>query len=106
MRATTQDVDDDRLRQSADMCARRGWEPVSFVREEPGKTAGLADALRMVRDGVADRIVMLSAAELPDVLESDTGSLPGQQVMELIYGSARRTARRRIRPTQRGGGAA
>lgn len=93
-------LDDARLRRTADMCARRGYQPVSVIREGPGETGGLADALRMVCDGKADRIVMASGTELPDVLESDTGSLPGRWVgAPGVRGPDRQ---RRTRPTRRG----
>lgn len=94
-------LDEARLQRSADICARRGWQPAAIIREEPGETTGLTDALRMVRDGEADRIVMASGAELPDVLESDTGSI-GPWVRARAGGTDRYTGlHRRIRPTRR-----
>ena len=100
------DIDEDRLRQSADMCAVRGYAPVAFVRERPGQFVGLEDALAMVRRGEADRIVMASGADLPEVLESATGGLPGRWLRQITAGRAGSGRHRRTRPKRRGGGGA
>ena len=84
MQATPHADDDEaRLRRCVDMCAVRGYQPAAVVRERPGEMSGLLDALRMVHAGEADRIVMVSVAELPDVLESATDGLPGHRRSDL-----------------------
>lgn len=106
MRDEAHHIDEDQLRQVADLCAGRGYDPVATVQEEPGQISGLIDALRMVRRGEADRIVMASRDQLPDLIESATGEVPGLAVGELPDGRGRAPRHRRIWPTRRGGGAA
>lgn len=109
MRSTaddTEETDQARVQGSAEMCARRGYEPVAFVRELPGETRGLEDALRMVRCGEADRIVMESGAMLPDVFESDTGGLSTRRLADIFADITTRrddARHRRTRPMPRGG---
>lgn len=99
----TEELDDEQLRQVAELCKGHGYTPVAVVQERPGGVDGLIDALRMVHDGEADRIVMASRDLLPDLFESATGERP-PLFRELPAQQQRPAARhRRTRPTRRGG---
>lgn len=85
---------------------RRGYEVAGVVREQPGSTVRWHEANQLVRDGEADLVFVASAANVPDILESATGALPGPLRPRSAAGAHRKGRRRRIRPTRREGGGA
>ncbi len=88
----------EKLDQCQELCTDRGYEVIAIATEQPGAADAWEGAHAMIRDGDADRIVMASGTEAPDMLESATGSIPGG-------GRHRRGAQRRIRPVRRDGAA-
>ncbi len=87
------------------ICQGREYEVAGVLREQPGETFKWQDAHRMIRHGRADRIIMASALNAPDILESATGALPGPRLRQ-GGGAHRATRRRRIRPVARPDGGA
>lgn len=99
----TEELDEAQLRRVAELCKGHGYTPVAVVQERPGGADGLIDALRMVRSGEADRIVMASRDLLPDLFESATGERANLWLRELPAQQQRPARHRRTRPTRRGG---
>jgi hypothetical protein len=91
----------DERAEQADRCARyigeHGYQLVGVAFDEPPDRDGWADAERMLDAGEVDRIILVSAANIPQDLESVTGSLPAGQFT--------RPADQRIKPIRRDGGA-
>jgi hypothetical protein len=95
---------DRQLSDAYQVCERRGYHIVAVFRELPGATTRWHEANRMLRHGQADQIIVASVLNVPDLLESATGALPGPRFWQ---GVARRaTQRRRIRPVPRPDGGA
>lgn len=92
---TDADIDEQML-QAQQLCTERGDDVVGVARETPGSAGAWEDAHQMIRDGGADRIVLASGTNAPDLLESATGSIPGRG------GRHRGAADRRIRLMHRG----
>jgi hypothetical protein len=103
VRGTDPEVEE-QLSVASAICQRRGYEIVAVLREQPGEVFKWQDAHRLIRHGKADRVIMASALNAPDILESATGSLPGPRLRQ-GGGVHRATRRRRIRPVPRPGAA-
>lgn len=84
-------------------CAARGYLIIAIATDRPGKSVGWEDANRMHRRGLVDVIVLASASQAPDYLESTTGDMPGlmRQVARQALAEHRRT--RPMRPLEDGG---
>lgn len=76
----------------------RQYTVVGIARDLPGGTTAWDDAMGMVKRGVADRVIMATAAVVPEHLESATGALPGPGIYRRVGG-----AHRRVRPIRRAG---
>lgn len=91
---------DEQLAACQELCARRKYRVIALARDRPGELHAWESAQQMLRDGEADRVIVASGSDLPDILESATGGLPGPAEMRQL-----RQPSRRIRPTRRDGGA-
>jgi len=85
--------------EQADQCARyieeRSYRLVGVASDEPPFRDGWVDAEQMLNAGEVDRIILVSAANIPEDLESVTGGLPAGQFT--------RPAEQRVKPVRRGG---
>lgn len=70
---------------------KRHYTVVGIARDQPGGTTAWDDAIRMVKSGVADRVIMASAGVVPEHLESATGALPGPGFFRRLSDAQRRT---------------
>jgi hypothetical protein len=87
------------------VCARRGYEVVAVMRDQPGGTDNWHESHRLIRHRKADRLIVASSLVVPDLLESATGALPGPRLRQ-GGGVHRVTRRRRIKPVPRPGAGA
>lgn len=93
---------DAQLTDALAQCERRGYAVEGVLREQPGATDRWHAAQRMLEAGEADVIVLASARNVPEILESATGTLPGPRQPRPPAGASRH---RRVRPLRRGGAA-
>lgn len=99
VRGTSEEIDE-QIADVTSVCQYRGYEVVGIVREQPGATERWHEANRMLRHDQADLILVASAINIPDVLESATGALPGLRPQQNA-GAHRAKRPRRTRPVPR-----